>query len=1350
MLAPCAHVVALLLSCAGWNGAWGQTWDSKRGIAGVPRGENGQSLDIAQAGATAGANAINARWLYTWGNTPPADVTSGAFHGEYVPMIWSATTSNYQARVNNILSYAPSLNTRYVLGFNEPERADQANMSVANAITIWDGMDHQFRNAGIKLVSPAVSDDVAGRDWLASFMSTATARGLTVDAIAFHWYGSVNLSNPTASANSFLSRVDSYWNTYQKPIWITEFAGMDWNNTISTPDLIAFNSAFLKVAVAGLESRSYVERYSWWQYGNSANGGLDDTKLIDVSSNVYTPTSIGDSYVPAYGTGSGLDLNGKTPGKTIFYLEGGALTNSAGGAFVTAFAIDAMSGTSTFGGDASWSVENGFLRVRPGARLTMSAASQVTLSNLRLEVAGEISVAAGTLELGQNLTFTSGAGTYRVSGGTLLISGVANGMANPIVIQSGGTVIMDSADAATMTSPFTVNSGGTLQIGKLTSTTNVFPDAPTVTNNGSVVVYTTGTLSNMSGSGTLVVANGELQGRSNAAFTGAISITKGQWVPRDAAAFGTTAGITTIQGDQATGNITLRDGISTAEPLTLLARQGATINTPHILNSAGTNVLSGALSLSTGGSDWNLQSDAGLLVISGSIVSSPNTLTRRLKLLGAASGSFTGAIAFSNGATSSLVKSGSGSWTVSGPVSGASTIQVSQGRLALAGLVSGGTATVSAGAELEFSGTSAANNITSFAGAGTLSFTGNSTNTLTGTLSTTGQVTVRQARVLLANLRLANTGDIAVSSGLLEVGASNTFTSNAGTFRVSGGTLLVSGRAVGMSNPIVVQSGGLAIIDSSDGATMGSTFDVQPGGTLQIGRFTSNTNIFPDTPASLINNGTITVYDTESVTNMTGSGTIVAENEDLQLRSNPAFTGPISVTNGQLYLRDATSMGSAAGTVTVQGDTSTGHVLLRDGVAVGSRAFTLGGRQGTAVNNAHVLNAALNNTLAGNLTLAPGGTDYNLQSDSGTLTVSGSIVSSPGAGIVNLKLLGAGAGAFEGAITFSSSATGSLVKSGGGSWTVAGPISGADAIQASQGRLALAGAVSGGAVTVSAGAELAFVGTAAANNITSFAGAGTLSFTGGSTNTLTGTLGTTGLLSIEQARLALAPHDGAAYRTLASVNAISITANGALVVPAHSGAYPGVVVTSQISIASGALDLANNDMILRDVPAATVEAAIALGVSSSGSLGLVASQAGLFNAAVTSGRDAHAALGVVSVMSPFGLANFTTFDGVAVNATDVVVRYTYAGDTNLDGTLTAADFNAVLNGLTNNLTGWENGDINYDGVVDATDWTLFLGAYTYFQSTGIVLGNSGTPGHIPEPAALSLLAPLPLLLRRRR
>jgi hypothetical protein len=63
------------------------------------------------------------------------------------------------------------------------------------------------------------------------------------------------------------------------------------------------------------------------------------------------------------------------------------------------------------------------------------------------------------------------------------------------------------------------------------------------------------------------------------------------------------------------------------------------------------------------------------------------------------------------------------------------------------------------------------------------------------------------------------------------------------------------------------------------------------------------------------------------------------------------------------------------------------------------------------------------------------------------------------------------------------------------------------------------------------------------------------------------------------------------------------------------------------------------------------------------------------------------------------------WDGQTVDATTVIVKYTYAGDVNLDGLVDASDYGVIDNFFQfPGTTGYANGDFNYDGVIDASDY----------------------------------------------
>ncbi|MCX5772104.1 MAG: PEP-CTERM sorting domain-containing protein, partial [Candidatus Hydrogenedentes bacterium] len=108
----------------------------------------------------------------------------------------------------------------------------------------------------------------------------------------------------------------------------------------------------------------------------------------------------------------------------------------------------------------------------------------------------------------------------------------------------------------------------------------------------------------------------------------------------------------------------------------------------------------------------------------------------------------------------------------------------------------------------------------------------------------------------------------------------------------------------------------------------------------------------------------------------------------------------------------------------------------------------------------------------------------------------------------------------------------------------------------------------------------------------------------------------------------------------------------------------------------------------------------------------------------------------------------------------VAVKYTWLGDSNLDGVVDVDnDFSAFLDGLNGVGSGWNYGDYNYDGVVDVdNDFSMFLDGLNMQQGTlgwgGVTAladgidpsalpaeqGAAGGSGFVPEPSTLVLMA----------
>ena len=202
----------------------------KKGLAGYPN-------EIA---------SIHPSWIYNWSGNEPANLSGSV---EFVPMEWGYYGNSGNTNVNWLNYVKAQSGVQEVLGYNEPDSTSQANLSVSSALDGWQ----YLQQTGLPLGSPAAvhADD----SWMQQFMAGAAQRGYRVDFVTIHWYG----GNDPAG---FLAYVDHIHAMYGKPVWITEFAPVDWSGGGGVTAADAYS--FMQQVIPVLNSRSYVQRYAWF------------------------------------------------------------------------------------------------------------------------------------------------------------------------------------------------------------------------------------------------------------------------------------------------------------------------------------------------------------------------------------------------------------------------------------------------------------------------------------------------------------------------------------------------------------------------------------------------------------------------------------------------------------------------------------------------------------------------------------------------------------------------------------------------------------------------------------------------------------------------------------------------------------------------------------------------------------------------------------------------------------------------------------------------------------------------------------------------------------------------------
>jgi hypothetical protein len=212
----------------------------------------------------------------------------------------------------------------------------------------------------------------------------------------------------------------------------------------------------------------------------------------------------------------------------------------------------------------------------------------------------------------------------------------------------------------------------------------------------------------------------------------------------------------------------------------------------------------------------------------------------------------------------------------------------------------------------------------------------------------------------------------------------------------------------------------------------------------------------------------------------------------------------------------------------------------------------------------------------------------------------------------------------------------------------------------------------------------------------------------------------------------------------AIANALALIGNSTASATSASG-HSLVQFDSLTLDTTSTYDLANNDMLIHGASLATVTGYLATGYNGGKWNGV-----GIASSAAASDTAHLTALGVIQATAP------GTFEGAAVSTGDVLVKYTYYGDTNLDGKVDGSDYSKVDYGYLHQLGGWANGDFNYDGIVNGSDYTLIDNAFN--QQSGVIsdqlasaTAQIASSSAVPEPGTLGIFSiGTAALLRRRR
>ncbi|HEX2552156.1 MAG TPA: glycosyl hydrolase [Microvirga sp.] len=231
-------------------------------------------------------------WHYNWSERALWDADATPEQSSYVAMAWDEQDVTAAALASAKASGATTL-----LGFNEPDHAAQANMSVEQALALWP----QLQATGLRLGSPAATQHqtLGSESWLGRFMAGAQAQGLRVDFIAVHYY------SDTADVGAFKAFLEAVHAQYGKPVWVTEWALADWSNPGRFS--VAQQAAFARAGAEMMDDLAFVERHAWFAAYEGGDGWHLNSGVMDASGQL---TAVGRVFDSMTKPGSGSDTGG--------------------------------------------------------------------------------------------------------------------------------------------------------------------------------------------------------------------------------------------------------------------------------------------------------------------------------------------------------------------------------------------------------------------------------------------------------------------------------------------------------------------------------------------------------------------------------------------------------------------------------------------------------------------------------------------------------------------------------------------------------------------------------------------------------------------------------------------------------------------------------------------------------------------------------------------------------------------------------------------------------------------------------------------------------------------------------
>ncbi|HZZ43509.1 MAG TPA: dockerin type I domain-containing protein [Tepidisphaeraceae bacterium] len=591
-------------------------------------------------------------------------------------------------------------------------------------------------------------------------------------------------------------------------------------------------------------------------------------------------------------------------------------------------------------------------------------------------------------------------------------------------------------------------------------------------------------------------------------------------------------------------------------------------------------------------------------------------------------------------------------------------------------------------------------------------------------------------KLTISNNASASSSDLYIAGDLPDTdsGAATDDATSIGTVVVDAGSLDNSGGSTNVgrngTGKLIVKNGGQVVSDTAvigdnstgnglvfvGGKPSGVTSSWQVNNDLVVGRTGIGAlTVKSDMGTAFVTASQATVGWSDAVSGATGTGTltvdgahssmtIYGDNAQLYI-GRDAGNGSVTVSNGGSLVIAPTSVSNTGGLVYVgEGANSTGSLVIDgSGSQLLTSAKIYAGFSGTGsitVSNGGLLITAENlsqTDSSGTLGRNVGSSGTATITDAGSKWTQDGTLNVGFAGTGNLMVLNGGElDSVDGVIARNPGSTGTATVDGNDSkWSLSDILSvggtatdagGTGQVTISNGGFILANY----GVDVWSGSSVLIQNSAVLQSFLTVID-GSLQITDGSAAGLYNVTGSGSVSIVNNASLV----------TLGiRIAQLTVDGGGLYVQFNSSDPYPSRIGSLTITN-GGVVDLDNNPLILdytSTSPLSAVRGYLHDGLMTS--------------ASATNDAQHRTGLAYVEASKLLGISGAQTalWYGETVDATTVLVKYTWLGDANLDGKINADDFAMIDRGFAKHMAAgtayWSDGDFNYDGVVNSADYMI--------------------------------------------